>query len=99
MMGGALALAFCSLWTSGPALADWPQPRHDAAHTGYTEDLVEPPLELKWTYDPPGREWGYVGFDTLLAAGDSLFIHFPNVPFTRINARTGEVVWRTAERE
>jgi outer membrane protein assembly factor BamB len=31
------------------ASADWPQLRHDAAHTGETEETVRPPLKLRWT--------------------------------------------------
>jgi outer membrane protein assembly factor BamB len=30
--------------------ADWPQFRHDAAHTGVADDFVSPPLELKWQF-------------------------------------------------
>jgi hypothetical protein len=40
-----------------PSLADWPQLRHDAAHTGYTDEPVRPPLELKWKFvDDPNPD-------------------------------------------
>jgi hypothetical protein len=98
-MRGALVLTSLIVCSSGPVTADWPQRRHDAAHTGFTEESVTPPLERKWTYDVPGRLCRHLDADALLAAGDSLFLDAPHVEFSRIDARTGEVIWRTEERQ
>jgi hypothetical protein len=92
-------LASCFSWLAAPSTADWLQQRHDAAHTGYTRDSVTPPLELKWTHEPPGRTCGYLDGDSLFAAEDSLFLNAPNAEFSRLHARTGEVIWRMADRE
>jgi hypothetical protein len=29
---------------------DWPMQGHDIAHSGVTDEVVEPPLELLWKY-------------------------------------------------
>ena len=98
-MIGALALASCFSWLAAPSTADWPQRRHDAAHTGCTRESVTPPLELKWTFQPVGRTCGYLGGDALFAAEDSLFVSMPNVGLFRLDARTGDVIWRIGERQ
>ncbi len=98
-MRGVSAVVLCCSCFTGLALADWPQRRHDAAHSGYTDERAEPPLERRWTYDVPGRLCRHLDADALLAAGDSLFLDAPYVEFSRINARTGELIWRIEERQ
>jgi len=35
-----------------PALAaDWSMFKKDLSHSGYTDDVIKPPLNLKWTKD------------------------------------------------
>jgi PQQ-like domain len=36
---------------AGPVRADWPQFRHDAAHTALTDEALSPPLELRWRFE------------------------------------------------
>lgn len=96
---GPLVLASLCIWITGSATADWPQRRHDAAHTGYTEESAKPPLRRRWTYEVPGRTCRHLDEDALLAAGDSLFLDAPYIGFSRIDARTGEVIWRTEDRQ
>ena len=81
----AIALA---LFASAAVTADWPQWRHDAAWSGYADELVEPPLELKWTLDETGPG------TTPLAMGDSLYVNSRSVGFARIAYDTGEVIWQ-----
>jgi outer membrane protein assembly factor BamB len=44
-----LAILTASIVPARRASADWPQLRHDGAHTGKTEETVRPPLKLRWT--------------------------------------------------
>ncbi|HJN19056.1 MAG TPA: PQQ-binding-like beta-propeller repeat protein, partial [Armatimonadota bacterium] len=81
------------LLVSSLASADWYQLRHDAAHSGYTEDLVEPPLELRWTLPTKGLT------DPLLAAGDSLYNNSATTGFIRVTFDTGEPVWQHPARQ
>jgi outer membrane protein assembly factor BamB len=46
---GLVMLSLLALVHS-PLYADWPQRRHDAAHTGCTDEQVRPPLELRWQF-------------------------------------------------
>lgn len=48
--GGVVAALAIAVLAAGASLADWPQLRGDAQHTGVSTDPLLPPLSLLWRY-------------------------------------------------
>jgi outer membrane protein assembly factor BamB len=94
----ALFLLIASAWRAG---ADWPQFRHDPAHTGAVESAAQPPLELRWkNEDDPHGDRGRVGpyhgliFEAAFATGSGLFANRLRSGLARLDTETGEVLWQ-----
>ncbi len=69
--------------------SDWGMFKHDLTHSGFTTDVVKPPLGLKWTYD--------LGFDTEsspVVVGNVLYVG-SNYGIHAIDVNSGKELWRT----
>ena len=82
------SLIFVSMLIVPVFAADWSMFKNDASHSGYTADVVNPPLTLKWTKD--------LGFETdsspvivndVLYIGTTFGIH-------ALDAISGEEIWK-----
>jgi hypothetical protein len=51
-----IILLFASMLIIPSIAADWSMFKNDVSHSGYRDDVVNPPLTLKWTKD--------LGFET-----------------------------------
>lgn len=96
LLGVLLCLATTRLAAS-PALADWPQVQHDAAHTGVVTDTLEPPFSQIWTwnrdYATAVRIAGRV--QPIMATG-SVFVGDLNGKLHALDAKTGLERWSFA---
>ena len=82
-----ICLLFVSMFIAPVSAADWSMFKNDPSHSGYTADLVNPPLTLKWTKD--------LGFETdsspvvvndVLYIGTTFGIH-------ALDIRSGNELW------
>ena len=69
--------------------------QHDAAHTGATDDVVLPPLEMVWASDTGGS-----GSGSPSIVGDTVFTHDYVGGVYAVDAKTGVTKWKydTGER-
>lgn len=93
----ALVMILVSLILFTPVVCaeDWPMFQHDAAHTGATDDVVLPPLELVWNSGTGGS-----GSGSPSVVGDMLFAHDYLGGVYAVDAKTGNIKWKydTGER-
>lgn len=83
-----ICLILVSMLITPAFAADWSMFKNDPSHSGYTDDVINPPLSLKWTKN--------LGFETdsspvivngILYIGTTFGIH-------ALDAKTGKEVWR-----
>ena len=81
-------IGFVFLLLIGVAQAgDWPMFGHDAAHTGTTDEVVEPPLDVLWKYNMRyGGDWSspVVSDGIVYAGGSDGYVY-------ALDARTGSI--------
>ena len=77
--------------TSG---VDWPVYHYDLAHTGYLPARIGPPFKERWVFS------GHVlmEFPPIIADG-SLYFMRNNGGIYRLDADTGKVKWKNADRQ
>ena len=91
-------IGFAFLLSMGIAQADdWPMFGHDAAHTGVTNEVVEPPLELLWKYTMEDDVFSPV------VSGDVVFVSTwdfwnDNVYLYALDTATGTLKWKHQSR-
>ena len=83
-----LSLALVVLLSSCPAVADWPQYQHDAAHTGYGPSTLDP-RQLAHAWTSP------TGYYAPLIQGDTVYAHSRSA-VTAFDLATGRQRWSTA---
>ena len=69
--------------------SDWPMFRHDLAHTGYTPEVVNPPLELKWKY----KAGDYV-FSSPAVANGIVYVGSDDNYVYALDANSGSLKWK-----
>ena len=86
----ALVMILVSLVLFTPVVCadDWPMFQHDAAHTGATDDVVLPPLELVWVADTIG------GSTSSSVVGDVVFTVDYMGGVYAVDAKTGVTKWK-----
>jgi len=87
-MRKTLCFILLSILMTPAYAADWSMFKNDALHSGYTDDVLNTPLTLKWTKD--------LGFDTdssPVIVNDILYIGSTFGVFA-LNAKTGKEIWR-----
>jgi len=77
------------LFTPVVCAEDWPMFQHDAAHTGATDDVVLPPLELVWKSDTGGS-----GSGSPSVVGDTVFTADYKGGVYAVDAKTGVTKWK-----
>ncbi len=88
-MKRAVCLLLISLLATPAFASDWGMFKHDLSHSGFTTDVVKPPLTLKWTYD--------LGYDTEsspVVVGNILYVG-SNYGIHAIDVDSGKELWRT----
>ncbi|NMG82603.1 MAG: PQQ-binding-like beta-propeller repeat protein [Methanosarcinales archaeon] len=75
-------------------VSDWPMFQHDAAHTGATDDVVLPPLEMVWVSDTGGS-----GSGSPSIVADTVFTHDSHGGVYAVDAKTGVTKWKYATGE
>ena len=83
-----IGLLLVSMLITPVLAADWSMFKNDLAHSGYTDDMVNPPLTLKWTKD--------LGFETdssPVIVDDVLYIGTTFGIFA-IDTKSGKELWR-----
>jgi outer membrane protein assembly factor BamB len=83
-----LCLLLLSILITPAFAADWSMFKNDVSHSGYTDDVINAPLTLKWTKD--------LGFETdssPVIVNDVLYIGSTFGVFA-LNAQTGKEIWR-----
>ena len=68
---------------------DWPMFRKCPKHTGYTSELVEPPLYLQWQYETDGPI-----ISSPAIVGSTVYIGSMDSCFYAINTETHTLKWR-----
>lgn len=68
---------------------EWPMFRHDAAHTGATGEVVEPPLELLWKYKT--GDWVY---NSPAVSGGVVYVGSSDGYVYALDASTGSLKWK-----
>ncbi|MBU4222272.1 MAG: PQQ-binding-like beta-propeller repeat protein [Euryarchaeota archaeon] len=69
--------------------ADWPMFRHDAAHSGIADEVVEPPLELLWKYRTDGRI-----YSSPAVSGGVVYVGSEDSYVYALDASTGSLKWK-----
>lgn len=70
--------------------SDWPMFGHDLAHTGTTDEVVEPPLELLWKT----KIGTYYTSSSPAISGGLVYVGSPDQNVYSLEALTGKVVWK-----
>lgn len=95
------------LATLSAAGADWPEYRHDAGRSGFTQEPIAATPHLQWTYvsrnppmpawPDPVREYNLMDFDysfqTVVAGGLVYFGSSADCLVYALDEKTGKVVW------
>jgi len=74
--------------------SEWPMFHHDATNTGYTTDLVLPPLVLNWTFDTDGEQVGYGVISSPAIANGVVYIGSDDNNIYALNATNGLLIWK-----
>jgi outer membrane protein assembly factor BamB len=67
---------------------DWPMFGHDAAHTGATDEVVEPPLELLWKYPTDN------GLSSPVVSGGTVYVGSGDGYVYALEASSGNLKWK-----
>ncbi len=68
---------------------DWPMFRHDIAHTGSADEIVEPPLELLWKYTTGG-----LVLSSPVVSGGVVYVGSGDKNVYAFDAATGSLIWK-----
>ncbi|MFZ3384794.1 MAG: PQQ-binding-like beta-propeller repeat protein [Candidatus Methanoperedens sp.] len=82
-----ISLIFVSMLIVPVFAADWSMFKNDASHSGYTADVVNPPLTLKWT-----KALGFETDSSPVIVNDVLYIG-TTFGIHALDAGSGEEIW------
>ena len=84
-----LTFLVLALLSSTASAADWPMFRHDPAHSGVADEVVEPPLELLWKY-----KTGNKVISSPAISGGIVYVGSYDGNVYALDATTGELKWK-----